>query len=240
MKFGSLFSGVGGMDLGLERAGMKCAWQVEINEYCQRVLTKHWRDVPKFRDVRECGRTNLEPVDLIAGGFPCQDVSVAGKQAGLIEGNRSGLWFEFHRIICELRPRYALIENVLGLLVRGLERVLSDLASIGYDAEWTTLRASDFGAPHKRERLFIVTYPNGVRLSRSQRRLPQSNRGRIINAALLPSPQERTWNNLPTSRICRGSDGILNRAHRIKGIGNAVVPQVAEWIGKQIIEFDNS
>ncbi|KKN11577.1 hypothetical protein LCGC14_1025270 [marine sediment metagenome] len=115
MKFGSLFSGIGGMDKGLEDAGMECAWQVEIDDYCQKVLTKHWPDVPKFKDVRDVGRKNLKPVDLICGGFPCQDVSVAGRRAGL-GGERSSLWWEFARIIEELRPRWVVIENVPGLL----------------------------------------------------------------------------------------------------------------------------
>lgn len=128
MRFGSLFSGIGGMDLGLERAGMRCAWQIEIDEHKRSVLSKHWPNVPKFNDVRECGKHNLEPVDLIAGGFPCQDVSHAGPRIG-INGARSGLWSEFHRIIYELRPRYTLVENVTGLLDRGIERVLGDLSN---------------------------------------------------------------------------------------------------------------
>lgn len=240
MKFGSLFSGIGGMDKGLEDAGMYCAWQVEIDEYCQRVLTKHWRDVPKFRDIRECGRDNLEPVDLIAGGFPCQDVSVAGKQAGLIEGNRSGLWFEFHRIICELRPRYALIENVPGLLVRGLERVLCDLTSIGYDAEWNTLSAAAFGAPHLRERIFIVAYHRQERIQRFFTEEIQR-----VSAFSWCEDVRRIENlrgrpDIPEPLFRGGRDGIPNWMDRIAGIGNAVVPQVAEYIGRRIIEVDES
>ncbi len=160
MRFGSLFAGIGGMDLGLERAGMECAWQVEIDDYCQRVLTKHWPDVPKFGDIRDCGKDNLEPVDLICGGFPCQDISYAGKGAGIAEGTRSGLWSEYHRIICELRPRYVLVENMAALLVRGIDRVLGDLAAGGYDAEWDCIPASAVGAPHRRDRVFVIAYPN--------------------------------------------------------------------------------
>ncbi len=115
MKFGSLFSGIGGFDLGLERAGMECAWQVEIDEYCLKVLEKHWPSVSRYTDVRECGRDNLEPVDLICGGFPCIDISRAGKKEG-INGKDSGLWTEFFRIIGELRPQYAVVENVSDLL----------------------------------------------------------------------------------------------------------------------------
>lgn len=136
---------------------MECRWQVEIDDYCQKILSKHWPDVPKYRDVREVGKHNLEAVDLICGGFPCQDISIAGKGVG-IEGERSGLWKEFARIIGELRPRYALIENVPMLSRRGLDVVLADIASEGYDAEWVDIRASDLGAHHKRERLFIVAH----------------------------------------------------------------------------------
>jgi site-specific DNA-cytosine methylase len=121
--FGSLFAGIGGMDLGLERAGLTCRWQVEIDPYCRKVLAKHWPDVPKLEDVRDAGAHNLQPVGLIAGGFPCQDISNAGKRAG-IDGERSGLWSEYARIIRELRPRYVLVENVSALLARGFERVL--------------------------------------------------------------------------------------------------------------------
>jgi len=116
MTFGSLFAGIGGLDLGLERAGMSCQWQVEIDGFCQKVLHKHWPDVPKHKDIHDVGKHNLSTVDVICGGFPCQDVSVAGKGAGIKEGNRWGLWFEYHRIIRELRPRYVLVENVPGLL----------------------------------------------------------------------------------------------------------------------------
>lgn len=164
--FGSLFSGIGGLDLGLERAGMQCAWQVEIDDYATKVLQKHWPNVTRFRDVRACGEHNLAPVDLIAGGFPCQDISDAGKQAG-IEGERSGLWAEFYRIICELRPRFVLVENVAALLHRGMGRVLGDLAAGGYDAEWQILSAESIGAPHLRERVFIVAYPSGTKWGQS-------------------------------------------------------------------------
>ena len=128
LTFGSLFAGIGGMDLGLERAGMQCKWQVEINPYAQKVLAKHWPHVDRFEDVRAVGARELAPVDLIAGGFPCQDISHAGLRAG-IDGERSGLWSEFARLVRELRPRYVLVENVAALLVRGVERVLGDLAA---------------------------------------------------------------------------------------------------------------
>ena len=153
---GSLFSGIGGLELGLERAlGARTIWQVESNEYARRVLAKHWPDARRYNDVREVGRHNLDAPDLICGGFPCQDISIAGKQAG-INGERSGLWYEFARIIRELRPRYVILENVSALRIRGLDRVLGDLAESGYGCRWDCIPASAVGAPHQRDRIFIV------------------------------------------------------------------------------------
>lgn len=224
--FGSLFSGIGGMDLGLERAGWRCEWQVEINDYARKVLNKHWRDVPKHGDIRECGKHNLKPVTLIAGGFPCQDLSVAGKRAG-ITGERSGLWSEFHRIICELRPEYVLIENVTGLLISGIERVLADLSESGYDAEWQVLSAAEFGAIHQRERIFIIAYPNGERCRNA------SERHKTI-PIITSKPTQTSWEGYYQSLLCRVDDGIPDYVDRLRGLGNAVVPQIAEWIGNAI------
>lgn len=163
LTVGSLFSGVGGFDLGLERAGFQVLWQVEIDDYANRVLAKHWSNVARFRDVRECGKHNLAPVDLICGGWPCQPHSLAGKRAA--SADKRDLWPEFIRIIRELRPRWVLGENVPGLCSsetgRFFGRVLRDLAECGLDAEWQVLPAWAFGAPHIRERVFIVAYPNG-------------------------------------------------------------------------------
>lgn len=164
LTVGSLFSGIGGLELGLERAGMQVIWQVEKDPYCLKVLARHWPNVERYEDVKEVGRHNLQPVDLICGGFPCQDVSLAGKRAGL-QGERTTLWREFARIIRELRPRWVLAENVPGLLSsdKGMffGQVLRDLAACGYDAEWQVLPAAAFGAPHKRDRVFIVAYAQG-------------------------------------------------------------------------------
>ncbi len=122
LTVGSLFSGIGGIELGLERTGgFKTVWQVEIDSYAQKVLAKHWPDVTRYGDIREVGIHNLAPVELMCGGFPCQDISNAGKRAG-IEGSRSGLWSEFYRLICELRPQYVLVENVAALLGRGVQQ----------------------------------------------------------------------------------------------------------------------
>jgi DNA (cytosine-5)-methyltransferase 1 len=160
VTFGELFAGIGGFSLGLERAGMTCKWQVEIDPYATAVLNKHWPDVPKHDDVRTFPPTHDDySVDLICGGFPCQDISVAGKGAGLA-GERSGLWHEFARIIGEIRPRYVVVENVAALLTRGMDVVLGTLATLGYDAEWHVIPASAVGAPHRRERVWIIAYAN--------------------------------------------------------------------------------
>jgi DNA (cytosine-5)-methyltransferase 1 len=155
ITFGSLFAGIGGFDLGFERCGMQCKWQVEIDEYATRILERHWPDVHRQRDIKQCGRHNLEPVDVICGGFPCQDISYAGKGAGL-DGERSGLFFEAIRLVRELRPRAVVLENVAGLLTRGLDRVLGTLAEIGFDAEWHCIPAAAVGAPHIRDRVFVI------------------------------------------------------------------------------------
>lgn len=195
LTVGSLFAGIGGLELGLERTGgFKTVWQVEIDDYATRVLEKHWPDVRRWRDVTtfpfdaECDEireqselqgqhqsaggtdglstvprhvSELWRVDLICGGFPCQDISFAGKGAGL-DGERSGLWYEFARVVRELRPRYVLVENVAALLVRGLDAVLGTLASLGYDAEWHCIPAAAVGAPHIRDRVFIVAYSTSM------------------------------------------------------------------------------
>jgi DNA (cytosine-5)-methyltransferase 1 len=159
-----LFSGIGGFSLGLERSGgFKTVAFAECEPFCQKVLAKHWPGVPIYDDVREITAARLAAdgitgVRAICGGFPCQDISSAGKGAG-IDGERSGLWREYARIIGDFRPDYAIVENVRMLLNRGMHRVLGDLAAIGYDAEWHVIPASAVGAPHRRERVWIVAYP---------------------------------------------------------------------------------
>ncbi len=159
MKIGSLFSGIGGLELGLEAAlGGHTVWQVEQNEYCRTVLAKHWPDADRsVIDVRKANSSNLAPVDLVCGGSPCQDISLAGKGAGLA-GGRSGLWFEYLRLVRELEPRWVVIENVAALRLRGLDAVLWGLADAGYDAEWATFGAVDVGAPHRRKRLVVLAH----------------------------------------------------------------------------------
>lgn len=329
MTFGSLFSGIGGFDLGLERAGMRCSWQVEIDDYANRVLEKHWPAVKRYRDVREVGSQNLESVDLICGGFPCQPHSLAGKRQA--SADERDLWGEFARIIRELRPRYVVAENVPGLLSsesgRFFGRVLRDLAACGYDAEWECIPASAFGAPHRRDRVWIVAYSKSERIMRETRnvsqedgrsknslpriiecssdvsnansngrRLQQITRGKFKTETNVndDGTQEsvahtdgKRWREErqfrcdeseeriasgsqkmadPNGSRCKGywdspfrgkaeypmsifsswwaiepdvgrvAHGIPKRVDRLKCLGNAVVPQVVEWIGKQIIE----
>jgi DNA (cytosine-5)-methyltransferase 1 len=260
VKHGSLFAGIGGFDLGFERAGIETVWQVEIDRYCRQVLRKNFPRSKRYRDVRRVGKRNLPWVDVISGGFPCQDISQAGKRAG-IEGSRSGLWREMARIIGELRPRFAVVENVAALLGRGMGRVLGDLAEIGYDAEWQCIRASDVGAPHRRERIWIVADAAGARRGgRTGQEQPVCGRaslsarpsgcGDVGDATIAGLPHgtifavgepgedaqlERPdwWTVEPD--VGRVAHGIPARVDRLKGLGNAIVPQIAEWIGKRLM-----
>jgi DNA (cytosine-5)-methyltransferase 1 len=158
LTLGSLFTGIGGIDLAFQRAGFNIAFQVEIDDYCNKVLERHWPNVTRHRDVRAVGSGNLPTVDVLAGGFPCQDISAAGKGAGIKEGTRSGLWIEFARIIGEIRPRIVMLENVAAITSRDGTRVIADLTALGYDAEWGIISAADAGASHRRERWWCVAY----------------------------------------------------------------------------------
>lgn len=173
MRCLDLFSGIGGFSLGLERAGMETVAFCEYDKHAQKVLRKHWPDVPIFEDVRTLdGKQFKGAVDVVCGGFPCQDLSVAGKKAGF-EGERSSLYREMLRIISECLPRYAIFENVTGLLTgesgRWFGKFLYDLAEIGFDAEWHCIPASELGAHHHRDRVWIIAYPNNERLQRAAR-----------------------------------------------------------------------
>lgn len=233
LTVGSLFSGIGGLEKGLEdTGGFKTLWQVEIDDYASRVLAQHWPDVARFRDVRDVGAHNLVPVDLICGGFPCPPVSRAGAQQA--SADKRWLWPEFVRIVSELRPRYALVENVPGLLDGAIGDVLGDLAALGFDAEWEGLPAAAFGAPHIRDRVFIVAYPNTV--VRSARLGYRANGARTVFGECHP-PRQRIWmasGCWPT----RMDDGVPSELYRARSecLGNAVVPQVSEWIGRRILE----
>lgn len=174
---GSLFSGIGGLELGLERAGFgPVAWQVECNPYARKVLAKHWPNVDRsVEDVRLGTAQSLSPVGLICGGFPCQDVSTAGKGAGLT-GARSGLWYEYLRILSELRPACAVIENVASGARRWLPHVRRDLHLLGYRTRALALSAFDIGAPHMRRRVFVLAaHPDRIGLRLEQGRGERAN-----------------------------------------------------------------
>lgn len=269
MTFVSLFAGVGGIDLGLERAGMRCVGQVEIDEYATRVLERHWPSTPRIRDVRDFHGTEFGPFDLLTGGYPCQPFSLAGARLG--ESDERHLWPEVLRIIRNVRPRLVLLENVPGHLSLGFGRVLGDLAESGYDAEWDCIPAATVGAPHRRDRLWIVAYPDhsrsglgraesagwpfvvgGGSLAYPDQQRPhlgaaaydgQSVRHIVGNGA---EPQSRRHELEPgTARfgrwepepdVGRVAHGIPNRVDRLRTLGNAVVPQVAEHIGRRLME----
>ncbi len=236
-----LFSGIGGFSLGLERTGgFRTIAFCEIEPYCQAVLRKHWPDVPIFPDVTKLGAADVGSPDVICGGFPCQDISVAGKQVG-IEGERSGLWSEFARLIGELRPRYAIVENVPGLLSNGHGRVLGDLAALGCDAEWESFpTARPFG--HHRERVFILAYSLQSGLAKRRNTDPLSfdekvvfTRQRFARVLEASVPREK-WADQPL--LGRGISRVPRRMDRTAALGNAVVPQIVEVIGQAILEAE--
>ena len=285
-----LFSGIGGFSLGLERTGgFETVAFCEIEPFPRRVLAKHWPGVPCYDDVRTLTGARLAAdgiagIDVITGGFPCQDLSVAGKQRGMGEGTRSGLWSEIVRLVGELRPSYVIVENVAALLSGPSEkrggwfgRVLGDLAECGYDAEWENIPASALGAPHRRERVWIVAYPmqsehrgipgavdgkgkeacgergeppfqtrssgqdvadaniNHAQGQQPSRTNPQGWAGQITG-----SPGSRIagaggqWRTEPD--VGRVANGVPDRAHRLAALGNAVVPQIPELIGRAILQ----
>ena len=248
LTFGSLFAGIGGFDLGFERAGMVCKWQVEIDDFCNKVLAKHWPAVTRYRDVRECGQHNLEPVDVICGGFPCQPHSLAGERKATSDERE--LWSEYARIIGEINPRWVVAENVPAILTSETGQyfggVLKDLAQVGYDAEWHNIPAAQFGAPHKRSRLFIIAYPKGFRWAqqydgvyknfKSQSSIKSDITFWECQSSEIIPDLGRAYLSLPDiSSMGNGfSNGLVEQS--LKALGNAVVPQVAEFIGSAIVE----
>ena len=226
----------------------------EIEPFPRRVLAKHWPEVPCYDDVRTLTADVLArdgiSVDVITGGFPCQDLSTAGRQAGMGEGTRSGLWSEIVRLIGELRPRYVIVENVANLLSGPSEkrggwfgRVLGDLAECGYDAEWENIPASAVGAPHRRERVWIIAYPAGVRRAEmalydiARNGETQNEWWASINAGpLVGNGDWQDWEK--QSGVFLVSDGFPAGSHACRAAGNAVVPQIPELIGRAILEAE--
>ena len=273
LTVGSLFSGIGGIDLGLESAGMVTRWFVEVDPYAAAVLRKHWPDRPIYGDINAVDWSRVEHVDILAGGFPCQPISSAGRQQA--QNDARWLWPAFARAIGELRPRYVLVENVRNILaINGgdvFSAVLGDLAALGYDAEWDCIPASAVGAPHRRDRLWLVAYANssGLEGLGTERGLAEGGpkveaggSGDVPDATSERPPGPRQpifavdsatgpaweatqpldgrladqWVTEPD--VGRVAHGIPARVDRLRVLGNAVVPQVAEWIGRRIIEAD--
>jgi DNA (cytosine-5)-methyltransferase 1 len=227
-----LFSGIGGFSLGLERAGMRTVAFCEVDPFCQAILRKHWADIPCHTDIRIRDFTEGE-ADIVCGGFPCQDISSSGKRTGLA-GPNSGLWREMLRAIRLVRPRFAIVENVADLLDRGMGQVLGDLASIGYDAEWHCIPASYVGLPQARERVWIVANP-----SQSGRQTGNEwiARGSILVGWLNNDRlgEAQTGAQACSTRAWRNDDGVPRWVDRMSGLGNAVVPQIPELIGRAIL-----
>lgn len=230
--------------MGLKMAGFKFDWVgfSEIDKYAIKVYQKNFPDAENLGDITKIDgheiKERIGEIDLITGGFPCQDISVSGKGAG-ITGSRSGLWKEMFRLICEIRPRFVIVENVSALLGRGLDTIFGDLASCGYDAEWDCIPALAVGAHHQRDRIWIVAYPNSIRFNISK----DEEKKHFKN-------NKKTWGNnslelyidiLGHSYQCipknlRMDNGIPIKLDRIKCLGNSVVPQVVEWIGRRLLK----
>jgi DNA (cytosine-5)-methyltransferase 1 len=242
VKVLDLFSGIGGFSLGLERAGMETMAFCEFDAQARRVLEKNWPGVFCFNDVKTLSRELLyvfgyDRPDVICGGFPCQDISLAGAGAGLA-GERSGLWFQYHRILKEFAEAgdpipYAIIENVSALRSRGLDQVLGGLAALGYDAEWHCIPASAVGAPHQRDRIWVVAYADSTGLAQRQL-LAGSPSGPGRTPAGEAAALGGRW--APEPAVGRVADGVPGRVDRLKQLGNAVVPQIPELIGRAILE----
>lgn len=259
LKVLDLFSGIGGFSLGLEHTGgFETAAFCEIDPYCQAVLRKHWPGVPIFDDVRAFDATGVERIDLVCGGFPCQDVSSAGPKTG-IDGPRSGLWSEFRRILGKIRPRYAIVENTPGLLVRGMGRVLGELATFGFDALWQSIPAFIVGAAHRRDRVWIVANARELGCRHGQNSNGQDSEARLshinrimaqeiqrlreqqsdadavacFGARIPDRPEDRAA--FIRAALCREVHGLPGDLDRLKALGNAVVPQIPEIIGQAIL-----
>lgn len=247
-----LFSGIGGFSLGLERTGgFETVAFCEIEEFPRRVLAKHWPKVPCYHDVRELTAERLTAdgitrIDVITGGFPCQDISSSGKQGGISAG-RSGLWSEIIRLVSEIRPQIIIVENVSNLLSGNggawFATVLADLAAVGFDAEWHCIEAANIGLPHGRDRVWILAYPHGER----RRSLVKSQqiRSAEVNNQGLKAGWSDTFRLLPDvgrfftgggSRLERNDHGLSEGVDQLKGYGNAVVPQIPELLGHAILE----
>lgn len=270
ITIGSCFSGIGGLELGLERSipSSKVIWQCEQDKFCQQVLKKHWPEARLYNDIRTMSTQDVERPTILCGGFPCQDISLAGKGEG-IHGKKSGLWHHMLALIGRILPRIIVLENVSAITFRGGRDVVGSLAELGYSCEWGVIRSgSTFGAPHRRARWFCVAYSYHrseapeIQATREKHLMCNSGRGhdapntereRCEEQSQHTQPMGQTrqsigrsckdrrenkrnyWQRCQTpSPLCRMDDGVPNRVDRLRALGNAVVPQCAEWIGTQI------
>lgn len=259
-----LFSGIGGFSLGLERTGgFKTVAFCEIDPFCRQVLAKHWPGVPLFENVRELTGDDFdERIDIMCGGFPCQDVSIAGNREGL-DGERSGLWAEMRRLLGELRPTYVVVENTTGLLDLGMGRVLGGLAELGYDAVWHSISAAAVGAAHQRDRIWIIAHNRKERwglspihneqharaflqninrelalsCGRSGKQQPDADALAHFGARIPDEPDQRVA--YLRSALCRKSDGLPAQLDAVGALGNAVVPHIPEIIGRAILTTES-
>lgn len=223
---GSLFAGVGGFDFGAEQAGIPTIWNCEIIEFNRKILKQNFPGTKQYEDVTKLSYP--EPVAIISGGFPCQDISIAGNGGGII-GSRSKLWGSFARIIHETRPGYVVIENSPMLTKRGFERVLFDLSEIGYDAEWQCLSGLTFGVQQRRERIYTIAYPQGISCE-GESQEPVFRESIIQEQYRRISPGWRTRSDIPKPRGFRSTNDLPDLVDRNKAIGNAVMPVIARYI----------
>ena len=239
MTHGSLFSGIGGFELGAQWCGIDTLWNCEIEKYQGEILKKKFPHAKRYTDIKET--TGIEYVDIISGGFPCQDISISGEGVG-ITGSRSGLWNEMYRIIREVRPKFIIAENSPMLLSRGFEQVLCDLSEAGYNAEWKCIQNSDFGFDHKRERIYIIAYSKQIGLQSRQ-----LQRGNKIKTIFSETSKESSRHPL-SERIYKMSDcehigindGLRGWTHRVGALGNAVNPVVAKYLFECILNFNTN
>ncbi len=234
MRVLDLFSGIGGFSLGLERAGMTTVAFCEIEPFCRAVLRKHWPDVPQFEDVRKLRGEDVGPVELVAGGYPCQPFSTAGERRGA-EDDRH-LWPEMCRLVEELRPTWVLGENVAGHVSMGLDQVLSDLEALGYSTQAFIIPACAIGTLHRRDRVWVVANASSKRLEKQGGVGFASSAAEEGNRETNHALDGGWWSVEPG--MGRVAPRVPNRVDRLKALGNAVVPQVVEIIGRAIMQAE--
>lgn len=239
LRVGDAFAGIGGMSLGLHMAGgFETRWFIEVDEFCQRVLAKHWPDVPQYGDILDVRGSDLPAIDVLTAGFPCQPVSNAGKRLGTADERR--LWPEVARFIREIRPRYVLLENVSALLGRGMGDVLGSLAACGFDCEWDCIPAAAVGAPHPRDRVWVLAHTHGTRPRDTEEIDARFKRNGGWNA-----PARSSWWDVEpdVGRVVHGVPSRMDRRRqrdRIGALGNAVVPQVVAHVARRILEAEQA